>query len=391
MKNNLNFRIITFCAILLNIITILYYIQLIKNNQKQKTILYDQKQKTIPYNQKQKTILYISRHNGTIDDMSYVASSLNMSITCQLPTHKYGDVNRFMMTKESLMYKNIICESFDFIIVGDTNPDGIEFLVDVNKCRSTIIIHTTNRFDWISSYHFNIILNQAFNEHPSKVLSVVNNPSEIIYMNKKGVYPTKYHLIRPTGYTRNYNMNDSKEVIDKKNTKAGKMDKLVLIDKDYYHKELVHSMNLNNITFDVYSNEYGGPKTLLRYKAYIFIPYQTSVMSFMQNLKVGVVYMIPSIDLYIELYLNSNVLLDLHDFRYNTTKLNIKQKLNKRFKKYMEWWNDDLKDIVIYFDSWKDLKYKLVDSKFDCYSNNSIKYADKISKKSLEQWSDILT
>ena len=58
--------------------------------------------------------------------------------------------------------------------------------------------------------------------------------------------------------------------------------------------------------------------------------------------------------------------------------------------KLSEWYADENKDLVVFFDSWGDLVDKLNTTNYEMKTYTILKYAHKLECESLEKWQHIL-
>ena len=91
-------------------------------------------------------ILYVSRHDGTIGNFEYISKNLGFNITILRPDYRYGGYPECYYKDKCCSFVKEKCSEFDYIIICDTIPDSVVFLI--NKCNKKIILEITNRFDF---------------------------------------------------------------------------------------------------------------------------------------------------------------------------------------------------------------------------------------------------
>lgn len=128
---------------------------------------------------------------------------------------------------------------------------------------------------------------------------VVNNPYEIYYMCRQNIYVPHYALIRSAGYPpyipSSYDFN----------TSENPEDKLAIILRSKQDTFLsIPALKALNIPFQTLNSRYGGPSVLAKYKALFYLPYQVSVMAMMENLRAGIIYLLPSPTMFLRLLEN---------------------------------------------------------------------------------------
>ncbi|KAJ3039034.1 hypothetical protein HDV00_012659 [Rhizophlyctis rosea] len=304
-----------------------------------------------------KRVLYWNRHEGTRHDMDRVAELLDLDITHVAPGMDYGLTPPCMRDKEcGESYITALCSAYDFIVVGDVNTDGEVFLTEAclqtqKKGKVQIVFQTTNRFDFNSKppHTWHQTLQSALTNHPTRVHLVVNNPYELYFMCRRAVHPPKYALIRPTGWTP--------PITDAADVPLGDDQTVAITQKSHTDDLMPKILSSLNITHRILGSRYGGPKTLATYKAYIHYPYQVSVMSFHENLRQGVAYLLPSAKFFASLC-RADENFDFWGKRDLCDETPASRDAVHRLVDWAEWWQPELAShgVVKYFHSWGNLK-----------------------------------
>ena len=142
------------------------------------------------------------------------------------------------------------------------------------------------------------------------------------------------------------------------------------------------SMNLtqqcSQLNIKTYNGRYNGPGDLAGFKGIIHIPYAWSNLAFFENMQSGIPYFIPSITFMLTHFEKGTIWWPNGNYF-------------KDNYHYSEWYHEKHSEIITYFDSWDDLKYKIESTDFDVLRTNIQQYALEHQKNVLEQWKTIFT
>ena len=317
--------------------------------------------------EKKNKILYVSRHGGTVSNFDYIAKHLGFNITLFIPDYEYGGYPECYYNDKCSSFVKEKCSEFDYIIICDTIPDSLVFLI--NKCDKKIVLEITNRFDFrIRDKNFYKIFAQAIKN--KNIIVVENNPFEVYHACEKNVFIKNYYLIRPIGNPPNTKvMKEHKQYHDT----------VAVIDNYQGSKLLMQKLNEVKLPYKILPFRYGGPLVLSTYKAIIMIPYQVSVMKIMENLRYGVPMIIPSEKLLRELIKGK------YFFPYKQL-----FKITNGVKDYIEFYNDLYRDFFIYFDSFNDLHNIIKCTDFKTFREKEKKFVRHYEQKALKMWEEVL-
>jgi hypothetical protein len=134
---------------------------------------------------------------------------------------------------------------------------------------------------------------------------------------------------------------------------------------------------LNNLNIKNYTGKYEGPIDLINFKGIIHIPYAWSNLALYEALFLNIIYFIPSINFF-------NILIKDKDFFWSPP-------YREELIYLSEWYNDDKKNIIVYFDSWEDLIYKTNNLDYELYKNNISIFMNNHKKKYFKEWKNLLT
>ena len=312
-------------------------------------------------------ILYVSRHDGTIANFDYIAKHLGFNITLLRPDYEYGGYPKCYYNDKCSSFVKEKCSEFDYIIICDTIPDSIVFLI--NKCNKKIILEITNRFDFgIKDKIFYKIIAQAIKRE--NIIVVENNPFEVYYACEKNVFIKNYYLIRPIG-------NPPNSIVMKEHKQYH--DIVAIIDKYQTSKLLMQKLNEVKLPYKILPFKHGGPLVLSTYKAIIMLPYQVSVMKIMENLRYGVPMIIPS----------EKLLRELIKGKYYFPAKQL-FKITNGIRDYIEFYNDLYRDYFIYFDSFNDLHNIIKNTDFNTFREKETNFVRRYEQKVLKMWAEVL-
>lgn len=335
---------------------------------------------------KQLNCLHISFHKGCINEINYIAKTLNFNVTSlfipDLKPQEWDDCSKgnvlynigheraFNIWNKHKDYFN----QFDAIITSDTAPIARIFLQ--NNYKKPLVIWICNRFDYSDQQSLDCdfpdkeyyeLLQQAHDQ--KNVFIVPYNAFEAFYALQKNVI-CNHAVIKPTGICTTHNtLSAIPSTIDKNNT---------FFIPPYLNDA---SMNLPqeciNQEIPIYCGRYNGPNDLKGFKAIIHIPYAWSNVAFFENMQNELAYFVPSIQ-FMHNHLNQNTIWwpNKHFFKNNYH--------------LSEWYNKENSSIITYFDSWEDLKNKINNTNFNEHQTKIKEFAKNHLCTTLNQWKLIL-
>lgn len=317
-----------------------------------------------------KKILYVSRHEGTFANFYYIAKFLGFNATSLIPQYSYGGTPNCYYKDKCRSFVKVKCSEFDYIIISDIIPDSYIFLI--NKCNKKIILEITNRFDWeiqtIKNYYN--IFSRAIKKKKN-IIVIENNPFEVYHACMKNIFIPNYYLIRPIGYPPN-------NILKREHKEYHDIIAIILNNIQDKNKLRVE-LNKLNIPFKCLPHRYGGPLILSTYKAIIFLPYQVSIMKMMENFRYGVPMIIPSEKLLRKLIKSNYTFISSEVF-----------KIPNGVRKYVEFYNDEFRDLFIYFDNFKELPDIIQKTDFKALRKKEKEFMRNYEKKAIKMWEEVL-
>lgn len=317
-----------------------------------------------------KRLLYVSRHEGTLSNILYIAKHLDFNVTSLKPNYSYtGRPNCYYKDKCQFFVKSK-CSEYEYIIISDVIPDSYIFLI--NKCHAKIILEITNRFDWDVPEERKKNYYRTFAKAIKKknILVVENNPFEVYHACDRNILIPYYYLIRPIGYPPNNKIMKEHIVYHD----------IIAIFKNL-NQEIFLSNELDKlkIPYKVLPKKYGGPLILATYKAVILMPYQISIMKTLENLRYGVPMIIPS----------EGLLRNISRDNYTFVSKEVFD-IQNGARNYIDFYNDEFKGLFIYFDNFTDIKNIIKNKDFKKIRQKEKKFMKNYEKKAIIMWSEVL-
>ena len=329
-------------------------------------------------------VLHISFHKGCQNDIEYISKKLNFNLTF-MPYKDEGvkGNNIYNITHDRALnvwnknkdYYNI----FDVIITSDTTPISRVFLQ--NNFQKKLIIWICNRFDYahhpeaskvgFPDQEYYDLINDAKNR--DNVTIIGYTPFENYYANIIRKLDIGNECIKPIGKIGDtYNKYTSTIVENKENT---------FIIGPYHNDNLMMDLKdkVLSLGINVFNGRYNGPKDLSEFAGIIHIPYAWSNLALFEAIQMGVIYFIPSLT-FLKQLIHTDIDKLKHDVFFWSPPL------REDVLHLSEWYCEDFKKIFVYFDSWKDLKYKIETLDFNKQKSILKEFGKKHEEEMLEKW-----
>jgi hypothetical protein len=123
---------------------------------------------------------------------------------------------------------------------------------------------------------------------------------------------------------------------------------------------------------------YNGPADLQSFKGIIHLPYAWSNLAFFENIALGLPYFIPS-----QAFLKT--LLQQPNYWHTNPHLLTEE---GQFA-LSEWYQPGREEIITYFDSWEDLKYKIDTANYPALRERIRNYAKEYQQTMLKRWAEV--
>ena len=298
---------------------------------------------------------------------------MGFDITVLNPIYPYGERPKCYYRNDKCQYfVKSKCFQFDYIIISDIIPDSYIFLI--NQCDAKIILEITNRFDWSIPLKYREDYYKTISEAQKRnnIIFVENNPFEVYYLCTKEIFIRNYYLIRPLGNPPNNKIEEKHRIF---------YDKIAIFDTYNQGKILSSILSNLNISYDILGYKYGGPLILSSYEAIILLPYQVSIMKMMENFRYGIPMIIPTERLLREI---------LEKYKINYPWIKFALNIPNGSKYYIEFYNNEFKDLFVYFDNFKDLPDIIINTDFNSLRIKEKEFMKNYEKKTIKMWSEVL-
>ncbi len=334
------------------------------------------------------SILHLSFHKGCINDFQEVSRELGLELTTWNPLFSYQSLHRFLanQTESPMAVYNMTheradriyqankayFESFDLIITSDTVPLSRIFLQ--NGWCKPLIIWVCNRFNYCvgpgsekgldREYHD---LFQGAMKRPN-VKIVSYTPFEQYFAALWGM-DIRGLLIKPIGTQEGVcgqsaipaHVPKSETMFIYPGFPGCKKEELAYIQKQ-----------CSSLGFATYSGKYNGPDDLKYFKGVIYFPYQASNIALFENIQRGIIHFVPSERFIRELIKEGAPVYYWYE------------------PYYCEWYLGEHRDIFIYFDSWDDLRNKVVTTDYSEMKKRVQSFAQYHRREMLERWRQMM-
>lgn len=336
--------------------------------------------------------LHLSFHKTCLSEMAYIGKELGISIDSKemlsCPKEEFDGVEepwssaRYAITQEmaDAIWKNneAYFQSFDGYIVSDTAP--LSRIFYHNAPKKPLIIWICNRFDFWFTEKFPDQTYYAQFKKMSKdpnVHMIAWSPYEIAHC--------KHHfnigiplLIKPIGLAHSTIdhplYTNIPSTVDKPTT---------LFVRPYGNEKSLDVPGiLTSLNIPHYYGYYNGPKDLAGFKGAIHIPLATSNFFLFEYFSLGLIPFIPTKQFYLEL--SKNPLLRWKLWCKPITYPGYNDLFN-----YSEWYAPEHKHLIVFFDSWDDLKRKIEKTNYLVYSRRLKAFSKAHKQKSLSAWHEV--
>jgi hypothetical protein len=334
-------------------------------------------------NKKKLRLLHISFHKGCINDIDYVFTKLGHTIEVmrfddgETKGNDIYKVTRYRAQKSWEKYKDYY-DSFDGIITSDTCPTSRPFLQ--NKWSKLLIIWVCNRFDYAveGDQTFYDLLRSIPNR--KNVFICGNTRIENIYSKQLRKVDINDLIIKPLG------KNLVSEHLYKTYRRGDEEEKFFVpvYENETKYMNLCEKLNEMGIKNNNRERFKDPISNLLDYKGVVCIPYAWSTITFFEVMQLGIVYFVPSVSFLIEMSQTRQP--------GGRQSLWFQPPFNKdpQILKMAEWYCEEHKDLLVYFDSWEDLQEKIKTTDYEKQTQKILDFAKKHEVTILSQWNAIL-
>lgn len=264
---------------------------------------------------------------------------------------------------------------FDAIVTSDTVAISRIFLQ--NNFSKPLIIWICNRFDYYDAASLDCIFpDQEYYEllrqatQKNNVFFVSYSQFEPYYALTKSVNFGSL-IIKPFSVFTKINNSLIPKKVKKRET----------FFIPAYHNNLEFmdlQQKCKELEIPVYCGRYNGPADIKNFKGVINLPGAWSNLALFENIQHGLIHFVPSREFIIKLSKQPNYWHPDSGHLFNDHQFELS-----------DWYTKDHQDIIVYFDSWDDLKYKIANTDFELLKNNVKNFAASHKKEMLKRWQTI--
>ena len=326
--------------------------------------------------------LHVNFHKGCELDIEYVFNKLGHTVQSwrfddgETQGNDIYKINYLRAQKCWEKYKDFF-NTFDGIITSDTCPTSRPFLQ--NNWSKLLIIWVCNRFDY--QVEGDELFYDLLRSIPNRknVYIAGNTQIENIYSKQIRNVDITNEVIKPhcknlvsSHLFKTYNPEDEDKFFIPTYENETKFMNL---------SQKANELGIKNNNGERFKNHVSD---LLEYKGIICLPYAWSTIIFFEVMQLGIIYFIPTPRFLLELSKSDKYLIQRYWFQppYNR---------DENLLKAAEWYCDEHKDLIIYFDSWEDLQEKIKTTDYTNQTKKILEYAEKHSQITLSKWNNIIT
>lgn len=346
---------------------------------------------------KQLKVLHLSFHLGCIKDFEVVAQALDLDLTSWYilenkesrdkldnvgkwnSIYNIGHARAKRMWERNKKYFN----QFDVIVTSDTVALSRIFLQ--NNWQKPLIIWMCNRFDYsdpedsgdnFPDQEYYDLIRKAAHQKNVKLVGYV--AYEHFYAAQGRGVDTGNCIIKPCGSLESAPRNGGASAIP---ASVNKEETFFIIPR-LKPDQVANLVNkCDQLGIKTYCGPYNGPYDLKDFKGIIHLPYQWSNLALFENIQLGLPHFIPSPAFARELSRSR----DHEKYRF------IKGYKGGAFRhiELSEWYCSEHKEIMVYFDSWQDLQYKINTIDFPALKERIKNFALAHRQEMLSRWHSV--
>lgn len=332
-------------------------------------------------------VLHLSFHAGCIGDINEVAKELDWNLTTWNPLSSRQSSERFLgpgdhpmgaynMTHERaarIWAKNRqYFEQFDMVITSDTAPLSRIFIQ--NGWRKPLIIWVCNRFNYCVGPGSQGGMDREYYQLFEQAVKMPNvcvasyTPFEHYFA---ALYKVDIRgpIIKPIGTKQG--------VCAESAIPSGvQKEKTLFVWPGFggcKKEQLEHIKGqCDQLGYPTYCGRYNGPDDLTDFKGVIYFPYQASNLALFENLQRGIVHFVPSERFIAQLIKEGASIYYWHE------------------PYYCEWYFGVHRDVIVYFDSWQDLKEKIATTDYPAMHAKIKAFGRAHREEMLDAWRGVV-
>ncbi|MDN3504422.1 MAG: hypothetical protein P0S95_02465 [Rhabdochlamydiaceae bacterium] len=328
----------------------------------------------------------MSFHDGCNAEFEYVCKELDFNLT-QAPQEVLSTLdgqhignNRYNITharaeKAWLTYQDYF-NSFDGVIVSDTSALARIFLQ--NDWQKPLIVWVTNRFDYADRGNQGTRFKFPDSEFYDLIRSISNRPNVAIaystifektYAREIRGVDVEGPIIKATGWGRSGPLSN----IIIPSLKHQQMVFFPPYQNEFAFTSLPSALKRKSIPFYHKKGHWGGPFAIKEFKAIVHLPYAPTTIALFENIRVGLVHVIPSFRL-------MKSLLKSKKYFFQATH-------TLEMVRNSEWY---LPENKAFFDSFRDLRRKLTSIDFEKKKKQVYQLSVQHKDNQLALWKKLL-
>ena len=332
-------------------------------------------------------VLHLSFHQGCINDFKDVAKELDLNVTSWfifspgVPREHFDGFSSngliYSITHDRAQkvwerYKYFFA-TFDVIVTSDTAPLSRIFLQ--HGWQKPLIIWICNRFDFYDKYtrdhpfpdqEYYDLFNKATKQDTVKIIGYT--PYEHEYVATKGI-TTGGLTIKPIG-TKSDNTATIESYIPHEIEKGNTLfiyPSLTDQQANYFKNQC------DALGIPTYSGKFNGPDDIKDFKGVLYIPYQISNLAMFENFQRGLIHFVPS-----------------REFMKNLVPSPVNAyHISHDLFPHCEWYIQEHKNLLVYFDSWADLKEKIDTIDYNNLHTIIVSFAQQHRIEMLSRWQEV--
>lgn len=341
-------------------------------------------------------VLHLCFHEGCLNEIQGIAEICNVELTSwnihTLPPFFFDPKTKGGNNLYNIDHKRArrvwnkhkdFFRQFDAIITSDTTALSRIFLQ--NKWEKPLIVWVTMQFDWnfggdtthnlFPDEEFYTLLSEA--KKRSNVFIVPVNEYQVFYAKQKKV-DLGNRFIAPCAYHLSAYINQQPQDCIK-NTQLFIHSRTEDVQAHHNHDFVISKvLQKLNIPVACYRYPFNELATLAGYKGVLYLPYQWSVLSFFETLRLGLPTFVPSESFLVKMIKENSYFFEQSEYltRDHLFPLTV-------------WYHPSVKEIVIYFDSWEDLKQKIAELDYKSIHEKTLAYGKAHTNEMGRRWKDL--
>lgn len=326
-------------------------------------------------------LLHVNFHKGCESDIAYVFKKLGHTVeSWRFDDGETYDDNIYKITYNRAQKcwdkHQHFFNMFDGIITSDTCPTSRPFLQ--NNWSKLLIIWVCNRFDY--AVEGDTLFYELLRTIPNRnnVYIIGNTQIENIYSKQIRNVDITDEIIKPLGKNL---------ISDHLFKRHNPEDEFIFFIPVYENEtkfmnlsQKANELGIKNNNGDRFKNHVSD---LLEYKGIICLPYAWSTITFFEVMQLGIIYFIPTPRFLVEMSRSNQYFRQQYWFQppYNA---------DPQLLRAAEWYCDEHKDLIVYFDSWEDLQEKVKTTDYESQTQKIIEFAQQHATYTLSMWNNII-